>query len=210
MKRWPYLLILAVLIAGVAASSIRNIPRIAEARMPMVVMSGSTAAGGEAGCDTAYIENTGASVLTLDIEDAEASTYSGWVYNYGTEKTLCAVSFNLSAKDAGCTANTYHIEVWTLSGTDFDTQHGTDSDGVVGDSGWDETDVLFSFSSPITMSASTDYAVVITHNNSPSSATEAKLHGHSVVENGNTGVWDSSGARQLYYPSAMATATFYE
>jgi hypothetical protein len=28
MKRWPYLLILAVLIAGVAASSIHNIPRI--------------------------------------------------------------------------------------------------------------------------------------------------------------------------------------
>jgi hypothetical protein len=45
MKRWPFLLILAVLIAGVAASSIHNIPRIAEARMPMVVMSGSTVAG---------------------------------------------------------------------------------------------------------------------------------------------------------------------
>jgi hypothetical protein len=49
MKRWPYLLILAVLIAGVAASSIRNIPRIAEARMPMVVMSGSTPVAG-GGC----------------------------------------------------------------------------------------------------------------------------------------------------------------
>jgi hypothetical protein len=37
---------LAVLIAGVAASSIHNIPRIAEARMPMVIMSGSTVASG--------------------------------------------------------------------------------------------------------------------------------------------------------------------
>jgi hypothetical protein len=50
MRKWPYLILFAVLIAGVAASSIHNIPRItpAEAGPPMmqVICSGSTAAGG--------------------------------------------------------------------------------------------------------------------------------------------------------------------
>jgi hypothetical protein len=61
MKRWPYLIILAVLIAGVAASSIHNIPRItpAEAGPPMmqVICSGSTVADG--GNDTEPIAEDG-------------------------------------------------------------------------------------------------------------------------------------------------------
>jgi hypothetical protein len=70
MKRWPYLLILAVLIAGVAASSIRNVPRIAEARMPMVVMSGSTPVAEES--------STGWTILTNPTELTGWTTDTAW------------------------------------------------------------------------------------------------------------------------------------
>jgi hypothetical protein len=97
MKRWPFLLILAVLISGVASSSIHNIPRIAEARMPMVVMSGSTAAEApeqsisydsyEYGVNTgsncvvsvpANTEDGDLLVVILNNDDASAINPSGW------------------------------------------------------------------------------------------------------------------------------------
>jgi hypothetical protein len=57
MKRWPYMLILAVLIAGVASSSIHNIPRIAEARMPMVIAAGGAAVE-DGGTTLAFVAST--------------------------------------------------------------------------------------------------------------------------------------------------------
>jgi hypothetical protein len=90
MKRWPYLLILAVLIAGVAASSIRNIPRIAEARMPMVVMSGSTPVAGGGGCTGNYGEteydgtmnDASNSAVGLTKVTIDCSATSGTIYFY--------------------------------------------------------------------------------------------------------------------------------
>jgi hypothetical protein len=80
MRKWPYLILFAVLIAGVAASSIHNIPRIAEARMPMVVMSGSTVAGGEEGaeCDNKVICQNFETVTT-GYDNSESWTESGTV-----------------------------------------------------------------------------------------------------------------------------------
>jgi hypothetical protein len=73
MKRLPYLLILAVLIAGVAASSIRNVPRIAEARMPMVVMSGSTPVAGGGGDSALYTAATAVWRFNNDATDEKGS-----------------------------------------------------------------------------------------------------------------------------------------
>jgi hypothetical protein len=84
MKRWPYMLILAVLIAGVASSSIHNIPRItpAEAGPPMmqVVAAGGTIAGGEevAECDSKVICQNFETVTT-GYDNSESWTENGTV-----------------------------------------------------------------------------------------------------------------------------------
>jgi hypothetical protein len=74
MRKWPYLILFAVLIAGVAASSIHNVPRItpAEAGPPMmqVVAAGSTVVAGGAGS----VSVEGSTYTTTETADSSSNS----------------------------------------------------------------------------------------------------------------------------------------
>jgi hypothetical protein len=134
MKRWPFLLILAVFIAGVAASSIHNIPRItpAEAGPPMMqaICSGSTVAAGEDGGTIGYesaskAECDGSTTLSISapsgISDGDlmvavvvcdtltdpSSTPSGWTEFTGSPVSSLSHRTHLYYKEASSESGTY-------------------------------------------------------------------------------------------------------
>jgi len=60
------------------------------------------------------------------------------------------------------TGYTYYAKIWSMDGTSLDTVLGT-STGVKGSNAWSDTDVEFTFSSPVSCSAGTDYAITVDH-----------------------------------------------
>jgi hypothetical protein len=113
MKRWPFLLILAVLIAGVASSSIHNIPRIAEARMPMVILAGSGDVGG----------SPPSAVVSIDVEENDFTDYTSTSDADGDMTTTVAAAMNGTSYGISLLiddANAMYGQI-DLSGQDFTT-----------------------------------------------------------------------------------------
>lgn len=89
--------------------------------------------------------------------------YAGQVFQYSSGWTLCKARFKLTSVGT-VSGKTLTARVYALDGSG-DIVTGSPlstSDSVTGDNAWNNTDVMFTFSTPSTQSANTDYAVVVT------------------------------------------------
>ena len=78
----------------------------------------------------------------------------------GANVNVTSVSWVLSKAGTISGSFTYACKIFTMSGNDLGTLTGT-SDTVLGDNGWSETTVVFTFSSPVTLASGTDYAFAL-------------------------------------------------
>jgi len=167
----------------------------------MLMTNNSKVESGGAACDTAeYTNTTGDPDANLDIKDIAGTTMVGGDYTTTGAIDVCAVTFYISRKDADITANTYHVEIWTESGGNLGTQQGSDSNGIQGDNSWGTTGptaeaLKFEFASSVSLSATTTYWFLVTHNQSPNSATECELWYYQPGSNNRASVdGDTTGS----------------
>lgn len=90
--------------------------------------------------------------------------YRGFLFKDASNAhEICEHHAWLKKHEGDVSGKTYYAQVWTLSGDNLDTQQGSDSNGVTGDNAWNNTEVTFTWASPITLTANTTYVLVLTH-----------------------------------------------
>jgi len=75
-------------------------------------------------------------------------------------RTVKKVVFRLNKIAGTIVGKNYTARIWTMTGDDLTTEVGT-SDAVAGSDGWSNTDVEFTFSTPVSLSAATEYAFTV-------------------------------------------------
>jgi hypothetical protein len=99
--------------------------------------------------------------------------WHGIEYNNSTERTLCQVDFWLTAfNDPSGDGYVYYVEVWTVDGSENLSSEEGQSDNVSANNGWAETQVAFAFSTPVTLSASTEYRILVTRDGDTADSTD--------------------------------------
>lgn len=156
--------------------------------------NGFVAIGGP--CSTIHEENTQAIIVDFNWVGNDAGNYYNGQRSYtvASEIQVCKISVTLTGHGT-ITGNTYTCEVWvynTSSPFDLQSQVGV-SDGVSG-AAWTQTVVDFTFSTPVTLSPGTTYAIVWTKNSAPDSSNKLQLHmtSNTAEITGVNSHWNSS------------------
>jgi len=126
----------------------------ASAWNPMMLLS-----GGVASCEAEYIYDT--SDAFMNAGEIVTRAYAGFRWTPATNETVCQVDFYMDEEVGDPSVNDYYIEIWTMSGDNLNVLQGR-SDKVDGLNGtWFAVYVEFAFSTPVSLDASTEYAVTI-------------------------------------------------
>lgn len=172
----------------VALSVLLILPMSASAWMSPIVCSG----GGQSSslsCQ-AYVSATG-TTDQYGVSRTSATYYAGqgqWSPASGTV-SVCQVSFTLVLAAGSVTGYTYYAKIWSMDGTSLDTVLGT-STGVTGSDAWSDTDVEFTFSSPVSCSAGTDYAITLDHGETEDGTNYIKINRNGAdTLNGYVAYW---------------------
>ncbi len=84
-------------------------------------------------------------------------------YDPGSNKTICRVDFYFTSVVGNISTKTFNSRIYTISGTTLGSLLGT-SDNVsgsgIGGAGW----VQFDFSTPVAITTGSDYAILVTMN----------------------------------------------
>lgn len=164
-------------------------------RAHLAVIAGSTVASG--GCDTEVISNTASISNRVDIGDSSSLYYIGQTYNEVSEHTICKVSAVLNYQTGDISGKTFNCVIGSLDGSNNLTVVGT-SANVAGSNSWSDETVNFTFSSPVTIPASTDYAIVVTMNEIDASNYAEFAYTLNGEIGGARGAWDSAGENYAY------------
>ena len=151
---------------GVFAKIIEVAP--ADARMGTWILGGGGAPAPGGVC-TLGVDGTesGGVPHTLEIEDITQRSFVGQTdWQNGSEVCICKVSVILDHKLGDVTGNTYTVSIYTQTGDNLNAvvTNGT-SAGVTGSNDWSADTIDFNFSPCATVSASTNYSIVINHDN---------------------------------------------
>ena len=150
--------------------------------------------GGEVSCSTSEsYSNTGASSGDYDIKDSDEYTYVGQTETMSAEIDVCQVNFWLTDKkdlDPG----DFTVEIWVITQEEFPSYVSTagTSSAVEFDTSWSDTEVEFTFSPPVTLSAA-EYTFVITHDGAESADKEVELE---YTSGAGLSKWDSARNRE--------------
>lgn len=110
-----------------------------------------------------YISATG-TIDDITVCKTTSAYYAGqgqWSPASGTV-SICQVSMTLTKAAGSVTGYTYYAKIWSMSGTSLDTVLGT-SAGITGSDEWSDTNVDFTFTSSVSCTAGTDYAITVDH-----------------------------------------------
>jgi hypothetical protein len=134
--------------------------------------------------DGANIQNINSSLLL---------TQTGQLWQTNTAVTMCKAAFSLYKVAGDISGKTYVVKVYSMTGCTLNTLLAT-SDGVTGVNGWFLTDVVFNFSTPVALSANTDYAIVVTTTGAADGANYAAIEiNTSGTATGTRDYWDNTG-----------------
>jgi hypothetical protein len=87
--------------------------------------------------------------------------YTGTTWTPSSNVSVSNVILKLKAY-ADISIYTYVIRIWSLSGTSLNAEiTNSPSVGVVGNPSWSDTEVKFAFATPVSLTASTQYAITI-------------------------------------------------
>ena len=181
------------------------LPLSASAWMSPLVCSG----GGQSSslsCQ-AYVSTYG-TVSSYDVCRTSSSYYAGqaqWSPASGTV-SICKVSFTLTRGDGSVIGYTYYAKIWSMDGTSLDTVLGKSS-GVKGSNEWSDTDVTFTFSSPVSCAAGTDYAITLDHGETEDGASYIRINRNGAdTLNGYIASWGT--AKTIISSTADREASF--
>lgn len=150
------------------------------------------ASGGSCPADgSPNIANTGSTSFLNFNSDAP---YVGQIYQTNVSWTLCKARFTLTGQRA---TNIFTARVYALSaGTITPGSPLAISDPVTSSQFWVVTNIFFTFSSPATLSANTDYAVVVTADDAGNSLNSGTVY-YSATDTmpGNAAAWFSNGTK---------------
>ena len=107
-----------------------------------------------------WATNTAATATGFAVGYDTSFYYLGQQTVPGSNVNVTSVSWVLSKAGTISGSFTYACKIFAMSGNDLGTLTGT-SATVLGDNGWSETTVVFTFSSPVTLSSGTDYAFTL-------------------------------------------------
>lgn len=148
MKR--FLIISALLLAVVCS--------VTADRCPMLLSKRPAAA---AACTTVHEQNSSSISGSYSVGAVGDNTYAGQTgWDPGSSISICKLSATLTAVGT-ISSQSWRMEIWTLSGANLGVLQGT-SDSVTGVNSWSSTAVDFTFSSPVSVSGGTQYALVVT------------------------------------------------
>lgn len=120
------------------------------------------AAGGGGACTTQAAANTATKTGSAAINDTTGTYYQG-IYGWTSGAiTVCKVTAYLTWSAGDISTNTFYCDLYSYDdgGTfNLTTLRGT-SDGLLGTNTWSASAVDFNFSTPVSLSAATKYAVV--------------------------------------------------
>lgn len=142
-------------------------------------------------CTTVVDSNTAAQ---NDFAQADSSTqYFGmYPYNPSQNYSMCKVQFEMLLVNAV----SYMASVWNIDGSNnLTTQVGSNSTPITGNGS--DTTQTFVFGTPIAVTTSTNYAVVITRN-PVANMTVENCYQNGDTLSGNTGKWLSTKALQAF------------
>ena len=126
-------------------------------------------------CDTVVITNTNAITGDCDIKDTAAYTFVGQTYNEAGAHNICKVTFYLTKKAGTITGLNYFVRIDSLDGSNnMDGNNISDSATVAGVQAWSDTAVDFIFSPAVTIPASTNYVLAVTHDGATGSTNYAE------------------------------------
>jgi hypothetical protein len=147
--------------------------------------------GGSPSCSVGEDSTSGEYQSMFSIGTSAGNYYAGqyeW-YDDTTARCVCKVTFTLTAQGS-ITGKTYVARIWSLSGTSLDTQQGA-STGVTGSNSWSATDVDFTFSTCVNISASTYYAITLDNGGDDDTNYVQFTHVDGSTLTGKTGWWTS-------------------
>lgn len=151
MKRLSILFILLLCSLAQAAEPIQL------ARMNPYV-AGSVAAGASCQASPFFDTSSGSSSFHYNANYTADAYSAGAVITPSTTKDVCRIDLNIACPYGSCDQN-YYVAVYTMNGTALDTLLGTSS--AKAGTNWTEQFVTFNFSTPVTMTASTAYGVML-------------------------------------------------
>jgi hypothetical protein len=178
--------LLKILISFIALVSLQivaaqwlNVPPPAEAKMLMMQGGVPVAAGG---CTTV-------SVSQLSADDDNGVCYSAAQYYWGqvnfdpgANLSVCKVTFKFS-QTGTVSGYTYKAKIWNVSSNELDGAAIGTSTGVTGLTGLNATDVDFTFSSPVSLTNGTLYAITVDHEQAADSSNYIRIH--SLITGGS-------------------------
>ena len=155
------------------------------------------------------IENRGDGV-TEYLGSSDGYYYAGQTtFTVASEKKLCKVDFSIYAINGTITGLTYYAQVWTMTGTALNELQG-ESTGVTGSQAWaEDTELYFTFPTPVTLSISTNYAIVITRKGySDPNYIRIQVAETSTL-NGSSARWNGDGVEQAAAATNDVTMGLY-
>lgn len=121
--------------------------------------------------------------------------FIGQVFQTGTTWHPCKVRFKLTAT-SGSTGNTITARIFALSGSTITPASPlATSDPITWTGSWSLTDVIFTFSTPPTLSASTDYAIVLTSDGGSGTGNIILNYKGTASIAGHSAGWFSDGSQ---------------
>lgn len=156
-----------------------------------------------ASCTTAFLTNAGSITGDFDISDNSDYLIVGQSYIETGEKVVCKVTATLTYKTGDISSKEFYMIIDTKDGShNLELPEMGRSDVVIGDNAWSATAVTFTFSSPVTLAASTNYGIGIWMDSDEDGTIDADdADGSNYAEweftgaaiNGNTSRWEADG-----------------
>ena len=172
---------------------------------------GSTAASGCSGSPYYSATAYNSPDYNIDFGDANANYYGGVLYTDASARVVCKVTIKISKAAGDISAKTYTMTIHTtgggISGHDFTALMGT-STGVSGSNAWNLTDVDFSFSTPVSLSAATEYAFVVDQGAADAS-NYARFWQDETSGTNVSAKWANDGTTTNHFPTAPAYIKIY-
>jgi hypothetical protein len=149
----------------------------------------SRVASGGGGCaNTLYDSTSETPTADVDVYDSTNMKYNGQLYNEASAHTICSVSVVLSWKAGDVTDRNFYVEIYDKSGANLGTLLGQ-SDAVVGSNAWSVSTVEFAFSTPVALSDSTNFAIVLTVAHAVDSGNYVEFEYAGELINGKRATW---------------------
>jgi hypothetical protein len=161
-------------------------------------LAGSGVGGGGSCSASPAVQQAGPAGATIGTSFSTTVHRAGTVWTNGAAATnLCKASFEMTLDAGNITTKNFRVRVYSMTGNNLNAQIGQ-SDAVLGTNSWANTLVDFPFSTHVSLSANTRYAIVVETDEGPDSSNSAKVgyQNTGTIATAYVAYFNSSGVQQ--------------